>query len=114
MAFPIVEDPRIISSSTSEERREQRKAFDEILEKCEKRPWIRSVSDVSDPLDNPTPPLEILANPSRPPRGGYPPPPSPSPTAGGGPPPPLPGDKPQEVSKGGPLRTGRYSGILVP
>ena len=77
--------------------------------------------DVSDPLDNPTPPRPpppphwkfwlTLVDPLE---GGTPPP-SPSPTGRGRTPsPPLPADKPQKVGKGGPLRTGRYSGILVP
>ena len=75
-------------------------------------------ADVSDPLVPPRPPLppsplKILPNPSRPLEGGTPPPPLLL-TAGGVPPPPLPGGKPQKVSKGGPLRIGRYSGILIP
>ena len=42
------------------------------------------------------------------------PPPLPLTDRRGRTPPPLPADKPQKVGKGGPLRTGRYSGILVP
>ena len=82
--------------------------------------------DVSDPLDNPTPPPPRPPPPPPPPwkfwltlvdplEGGTPPPPLPlTDRPGADPPPPLPADKPQKVGKGGPLRTGRYSGILVP
>ena len=79
------------------------------------------ITDVSDPLDNPTPPPRPPPPPPHwkfwltlvdPLEGGTPP--LPLTDRRGGPPPPLPADKPQKVGKGGPLRTGRYSGILVP